>query len=246
MLIPKKKLLNSGQSVIEVIVAVSILVIIASSVVASLLGSFSATRLAEEENQAINLAKEGLDAASSIRNQDWQNLIPGSYGLKNTSGYWELATLPDLNYNHKFTRTIAIAEVKRDGSGQVVDLGGSNDPDTRKITATVNWNFTAGRHNKVTLTSYLTDWQAGKKTIMVVEPTPSVTITPTITPTVTPSPTPTTAPNTCATYCVSLGGYTNGVCRKDVRTCTQSGGVHQSGGDPYCTGGPNADTCCCN
>jgi len=72
--------------------------------------------------------------------------------------------------------------------------------------------------------------------------TPTPTSTPT--PTLTPSPTPTTAPaNTCNSVCIT-GGYSSGTCRKNAASCT-GGEVYYSPGDVYCTGGANADTCCC-
>lgn len=78
-------------------------------------------------------------------------------------------------------------------------------------------------------------------------PTPTETGTPTNTPTNTPTftPTPTDSPiNTCQDYCVSLL-YSAGTCRKNAKTCGDNGETNEAGGDQYCTGGPNADTCCC-
>ncbi len=53
----------------------------------------------------------------------------------------------------------------------------------------------------------------------------------------------------CGDYCVWLSSqgfdYENGVCRQSVAQCTTHGEVYESGGDPYCTGDPVIDTCCC-
>jgi type II secretory pathway pseudopilin PulG len=70
------------------------------------------------------------------------------------------------------------------------------------------------------------------------------TPTPTATPTQTPTPTATPAPGSCTTVCTS-GGYTTGTCRKNAQSCSSSGEIYLPGGDVYCTGGANADTCCC-
>ncbi len=75
---------------------------------------------------------------------------------------------------------------------------------------------------------------------------PTATPTPTPTPTSTPVPTSTpTPPPTCSSYCVSLGGYVSGICRQHAGACSSNGETSESGGDVYCTGGPAADTCCC-
>ncbi len=54
--------------------------------------------------------------------------------------------------------------------------------------------------------------------------------------------------NSCPSYCVSLNlGYssTNSACTNSPGNCVSNGGTYQSGGDQWCTGGPQADTCCC-
>jgi len=81
-----------------------------------------------------------------------------------------------------------------------------------------------------------------------VTPSPSPTVSPTPTPSPTVSPTPTSTPpsiDSCTSYCASLSTYSAGTCRKNPGTCGQSGETHESGGNVYCTGGSNADTCCC-
>ena len=40
-------------------------------------------------------------------------------------------------------------------------------------------------------------------------------------------------------------GYSNGVCRQEPTKCTQNNEVYSLIGDQYCTGGSQADTCCC-
>jgi prepilin-type N-terminal cleavage/methylation domain-containing protein len=75
-------------------------------------------------------------------------------------------------------------------------------------------------------------------------PTPSPTVSPT--PTASPTPTPTPPPiDSCTSYCASLATNSSGTCRNNPNSCSQNGETHQSGGDIYCTGGKNADTCCC-
>ncbi len=50
---------------------------------------------------------------------------------------------------------------------------------------------------------------------------------------------------TCSSYCQE-NGYADGVCRNNWRACVFNGETHESGGDQYCTGGANRDTCCCS
>ncbi len=50
--------------------------------------------------------------------------------------------------------------------------------------------------------------------------------------------------NSCPNYCVSLN-YSAGSCTNSPGNCQSSGGTHEAGGDGWCTGGSQADTCCC-
>ena len=49
---------------------------------------------------------------------------------------------------------------------------------------------------------------------------------------------------TCAEVCQDLG-YDDGTCRRNARACRRNNETHERDGDPYCTGGPREDTCCC-
>jgi len=214
---------TQGQSVIEIIVAISILVIIAASSVTAILGSFSSTRLAEEETQASLFATEGSEAVQSVRNQSWDNLSNGDHGLVKSGGVWVFSgSSDDPDGSGKFARSVTISDVQRDGSGDIVSSGGTIDSDTKKMTTNVTWNFTPTRQNTVTLDSYLTNWQQSRSSGGAGSP----------------------AITTCDEYCTSVG-YSLGTCRANSQQCTNNSEDYKPTGDQYCTGGANQDTCCC-
>lgn len=227
-----------GFGIIEIIVAVSIFVIIAATGTITVLHAFSVNRLGDEETEATLFAQEGIEAVRSIKNQDWNNLTTGIYGLSNLSDSWVFSGLS--NTAGKFTREVVVSEVQRDGSGDIVESAGVVDDDTRRITSTVTWNFSPARSNLVELATYLTNF---KKPIG-----PTVTPTPTGTPTVTPTPeltaTPTPGVVTCLDYCQGAS-YSTGICRQNSSQCGRHDEVYESAGDSYCSGGAAADTCCC-
>jgi len=212
----------AGQSVVEVIIAISIIVIIAASSVVAVLGTFSTNRLGEEESQAAYLAAEGMEAVQSIRNQGWSGLTDGTHGLINTSGVWEFSGSEDTDPSGKFTRTVEISPVIRNLNEDIVSSGGAVDPDTKKVMSTVSWNFTVARQNTVSYTSYLTNWQNAVD--------PETASGPDIT--------------SCAQYCEAIGYPLGGVCRKNSSECVQNGETYVQPGDQFCTSAPN-DTCCC-
>ena len=213
-----------GQSIVEVIIAVSIFLIIAGSSVITVIGSLSASRLAEEETIATTYAVEGLEAVESIRNRDWDNLTDGTYGLNKSLGLWELDGSSETL--GRYTRVIQVDTVQRDGTP---------DPNAKLVTSTVGWDFSPTRANSVELVTYKTNWQEASSTVG--GETPTATATPT------PSPTNTPSASSCSEYCVGLG-YSGGACRRNPGQCNQNGETNEAGGDQFCTQSQN-NICCC-
>jgi prepilin-type N-terminal cleavage/methylation domain-containing protein len=48
----------------------------------------------------------------------------------------------------------------------------------------------------------------------------------------------------CSQWCEDLE-YSYGTCEQNAQQCISNGGTHEPGADELCTGGANADTCCC-
>jgi len=143
---------NKGQSLIEFVIAIGVLVIITASGTTALLGSLSVNRFAKEGTQASGYAQEGIEAAKSIRNQDWDNLANGTYGIDDSSGSWEFTGSPNILLS-KFTRTIVVEDA---------ELGGEVLDETKKITSIVSWNHVPSKVSRVEYVTYLTDWQTTK------------------------------------------------------------------------------------
>lgn len=211
---------NRGLSILEVIISIAILTIIASSSVAAVLGSFSSVRLAKEETQATSLAVEAIEAVDSIRNQGWENVSAGTYGLDNSSGTWVFQGSSDTL--GKFTRITTISSVQRDTSSEIVVSGGTLDPDSYQVATSVTWNFTPTRSNTVSMTSLITNWQQARGAGSSLPP--GVT--------------------TCAEYCISQS-YSTGTCRQNTQQCTNNSETYEISGDAFCVVGSPADTCCC-
>lgn len=91
----------------------------------------------------------------------------------------------------------------------------SVDADRKQVVSTVTWQQTPSQNGNVVLSTYLTQW---------IRSTPV---------------------SSCSVYCQGLGTYTIGTCRANTNQCTSNGETYEAGGDIYCTGGPSADTCCC-
>lgn len=52
-------------------------------------------------------------------------------------------------------------------------------------------------------------------------------------------------PTTCSEYCISLGNYVGGTCRKGNAQCNANGETMENGGNPLCIIQTEGGTCCC-
>ena len=196
-----------------------IFIILVSTGAGFTLPALRMNRLGGNVTDATLYAAEGLEAAKSIRNQGWTTPFlatscSGGCGISTGGGFW--AWNGANTTKPPYTRTITVTSVERDGNGTIVASGGTDDPNTKKVTSTVTWDFIVARPETVSLVLYVTNWK-----------------------TAVPTPTPTT----CNEYAISQG-YSTGTCRATTQLCTNNGETYLSLGDVYCTGGASADTCC--
>jgi prepilin-type N-terminal cleavage/methylation domain-containing protein len=140
--------ISKGQTLIELLIAIAIFVIVVTGLAYFILDSYASGRLAEEIVVANFLAEEGLEAARSIRDNDWSTLNVGEYGLVISGNNWIFSgTEEDISdLLEKGTRKIIIEEL------------GPADPDRKKITSRINWEFTPARLQDVQLVTYFTNF----------------------------------------------------------------------------------------
>jgi len=109
------------------------------------------------ENEALDLAREGIEAVRSIRNNNFNDLSPGDYELEiDVNNNWKLETLigEPSEINDRYKRTIEISNYETDENRKVV-------------TSTVTWDEGV---ESVSLTEHLTAWQE-KRYILTVDST---------------------------------------------------------------------------
>lgn len=147
-----------GFSVIEVMLAGALFTIFAIAMVGVVVQAFNSNRLGEEQTAATLFATQGLEAARSIRNQAYANLVNSpSTGLAQTGGVWTFSG--NNNTFGKYTRVLSVTDVQRDGSGNIVNSGGTVDTNTKKVTSTVSWAAGPSRNNSVIQSTYLTNFR---------------------------------------------------------------------------------------
>lgn len=132
---------ENGFSLVEVILAGSIFVMMATVLVGAIIYGQESTILSGKRAQAVFLAEEGLEAVRNIRDDDFNDLPDGVYGLQIVGGRWNIAGTSDTV--GIFTRQITINTVNNQ---------------TKKITSTVTWQQNLPRPGSVSFETYLTYW----------------------------------------------------------------------------------------
>lgn len=135
--------MNKGQILIELVVAMGIFVIVANVLFFLILDSYITGRLSEEITIANFLAEEGLEAARSIRDNNWTDLENGDHGLIiSAPGNWRFSGTSEM-IDGKFTRIINVGEI---------------DLNRKQITSRIIWQFTEAKPQEIRLITYLTNW----------------------------------------------------------------------------------------
>lgn len=124
-----------GYSVIEVLLAGSILALAIAGIVSAIVLAQRNNQASTAQSQALEMAQEGIEALRSIRNRDYALLVNTSIpaALQLSAGQWTINTTPNSNDDQlsspQRTRRITIAN-------------DSTNPDTAKfVTVTVTYQI---------------------------------------------------------------------------------------------------------
>lgn len=131
-----------GFSVVEAVLAGAIFGLLVMAMVGAWLYGEESGALAGNRSRAIFLAEEGLEAVRNIRDNNFSNLVDGTYGISAGGNKWSLSGSSDTT--GIFTRQVQIS---------------SNGSDRKNIVSTVTWPQNAVRNGSISLSSQLTYWQ---------------------------------------------------------------------------------------
>ena len=132
---------NRGFSLVEALLAISLLSLLVTAFVGAILYGQGATATTGARGRATLLAEEGLEAVRNIRDASFASLVDGTYGLATASGVWTFSGASDTTGG--FTRQITVASV---------------NVNAKRITSTVTWSQSLQRTGSVVLDSYLENW----------------------------------------------------------------------------------------
>lgn len=133
---------NKGAFLIEILLSIGIFVMWTMVIGFLLSGASFSPRQSVERLQAILLAQEGLEAARSMRDGDFDNLTVGPHGLAISNNKWVFSGVNDIQ--DKFTRQVTLSDI---------------DTYTKKIVSIVNWITAQNQPDSISFTAFLTDWK---------------------------------------------------------------------------------------
>lgn len=128
-------------SVIELILAAGLFSIFAISVALAVLSATSGQQKSLQAAQARQFAAEGLEATRALRAQAFDILVDtdgSGITFDTDNNKWKLDGASDEREG--FVRVIKIESAQRDGDGNIVADGGSDDGDLKLVTSTVTRN----------------------------------------------------------------------------------------------------------
>lgn len=156
---------KKGIAVVEILIVIGIVAVTISSLLGVVVFSLKLSASIKETTTADSLAQELVEAVRNFRDgTDWDidglgvlntgdAYYPGKSG--DTPPAWMLI-LGEETING-FVRKVVFERVSRDlGTNNIEDVydAGRDDPDTRKVIATVSWES-----KKVEIITYFTNWR---------------------------------------------------------------------------------------
>lgn len=132
---------KKGFSLIEIMLALSMISVFVIIFITAIIDSQEVNYLTNKRNTATRIAEEGIEGVRNIRDDSFNNLIDGNYGLAILGNKWSLIPASDIT-NNEYTRSIKISTINEK---------------MKQIESTVTWTQNAQRPGSITLTTSLID-----------------------------------------------------------------------------------------
>ncbi|MBI2404697.1 hypothetical protein HYV22_00780 [Candidatus Gottesmanbacteria bacterium] len=138
---------NRGQSLIEVVVAVGVVILLVTGLIVGSTTSIKGSEFSTYKSRGLKYAQEAMETTRNMRDTSWASLATKS-GLwcLDKAGTWSQPQGPscDVNMDDFYTRSVTFAW--EEGNTRM------------KVEAIVTWQDSGGTHTS-TLTTYFTQWR---------------------------------------------------------------------------------------
>ncbi len=132
---------NKGLSLIEALLSLAIFSLFVTAFIGSYLNTQNLIVSSGDRMRAIMFATEGVEALKNIRDENFENLTDGDYGISIVNNKWELSNEDDLF--DIFRRTVEISSL---------------DENRKKATVNVSWNQGMTGEKALSFEIHFTNW----------------------------------------------------------------------------------------
>lgn len=142
-IVRSKKLFVRGQSLVEIVVIVGVVVLLVTGLIVASTSTLRSGQQSKSRSQATNLAREALEHARAERDTDWVQFSARSGAYCFSESYsWSQEIECPMTIQNQFSRTVTF-----DGTATGVN-----------VTVIVEWWESLVKRN-VTLQTTFTDWK---------------------------------------------------------------------------------------
>lgn len=152
---------HSGQSLVELLLAIGLLAIVIPSILTIFVVSRQGKPQQQERTKAVAALQEAEEAVRVIRQTGWTNIADKTSGANYhpviSGNNWTLDDGEEtIDAGTGLTRTVVIDDVYRSSAGAIVPEGdgATLDPSSKKVTITVSWDKPYA--SSLSTTTYLT------------------------------------------------------------------------------------------
>ncbi len=155
-----KKKYNTGVSLIEVVIATSIIVAAFLTLLSVYNVYLSRTKTNIQNLKSVYLAEEGVEGVKFLRDQSWDTNIATlttntPYYLEFNTGMWK-STATNTFIDQLYERKFVLQNVNRDATDDITSTGGTLDPDTKLLILSVSWSYKGATTTK-SISTYITN-----------------------------------------------------------------------------------------
>ena len=148
------RIAHDGYSLVEILVSIGVFAIVLFAAISVFSVAQETSRIAHAKTKAIQYSRDYVEKIKNIRRDNWDALTTGRYEIIESGGNLLLQSTVNGETIDEYQRYLAINDAYRDSNGVLVDMPGTLDPSTKKITVTVSW--TGFRPGHVEESLYLT------------------------------------------------------------------------------------------
>ncbi len=146
----KTRVFSQGQSLVEAIIAISVVTLLVTGLIAGTTASLKSSQRGRSRDQAVKLAEEGLEYARGLRDASWSTLASysGSYCFDSSGAGTLVSTQTEVCSVKKTTEDTVFTRIL------TFTLTGE------RMTVVSNVSFVENTQiQNITLTTYLSNWK---------------------------------------------------------------------------------------